>query len=87
LLACAAGLLLTSAALAGLHLVSARPPRVAEVIVLLLANLAATVLRFLLYRSWVFRARPASPAQARHATVTTLRPPRDTAAQPEGSDR
>jgi putative flippase GtrA len=87
LLAFAAGLLLTSGALAGLHLVSARPPRVAEVIVLLLANLAATALRFLLYRSWVFPARPVGPARARHATVTTLRPPLDTAAQPGGSDR
>jgi putative flippase GtrA len=87
LLAFAAGLLLTSGALAGLHLASARPPRVAEVIAALLANLAATALRFLLYRSWVFRARLMSPARARHATVTTLRRPLDTAAQPEGSDR
>jgi putative flippase GtrA len=87
LLAFAAGLLLTSGALAGLHLASARPPRVAEVIAALLANLAATALRFLLYRSWVFRARLVSPARARHATVTTLRRPLDTAAQPEGSDR
>jgi putative flippase GtrA len=87
LLAFAAGLLFTSGALAGLHLISARPPRSAEVIVLLVANLAATGLRFLLYRSWVFRARPASPAQARQATVTTLRPLLGTAARPEGADR
>ena len=87
LLAFAAGLVLTSGTLAGLHLVSARPPRVAEVIVLLLANLAATALRFLLYRSWVFPARPGGSARVRHATVTALRPPLDAAAQPEGSDR
>jgi putative flippase GtrA len=87
LLAFGAGLLLTSGALAGLHQVSARPPRAAEVSVLLLANLAATAIRFLLYRSWVFRARPARPARLVHATVTTLRPPLDAATRPEGSDR
>jgi putative flippase GtrA len=87
LLAFGAGLLLTSGALAGLHQVAARPPRVAEVTVLLVANLAATALRFLLYRCWVFPARFPGPARASHATVTTLRPSLDRAAQPEGSDR
>jgi putative flippase GtrA len=51
-----AGLLLTSGALAALHAVSARPGRGAEVAVLVGANLLATVLRFALYRSWVFGA-------------------------------
>jgi putative flippase GtrA len=87
LLAFGAGLLLTSGALAGLHQAAARPPRVAEVTVLLVANLAATALRFLLYRCWVFRARFPDPARASHATVTTLRPSLDRAAQPGGSDR
>lgn len=62
LLAFGAGLLLTSGALAGLHLAAARPGRAAEVTVLLTANLAATAVRFCLYRAWVFR-RP-RPAQA-----------------------
>jgi hypothetical protein len=72
---------------AGLHQVVLRPPRVTEVIVLLVANLAATAVRFLLYRSWVFRARPGPPGQVRRAVVTALHPPRTTTAQPEGSDR
>ena len=84
LLAFGAGLLLTAGALAGLHQVTTRPPRPAEVTVVLLAGLAATAIRFLLYRCWAFRARPASPV---HATVTTLRASRGSAAQPEGADR
>ncbi len=55
LLAFGAGLLLTSAALAALHALSARPGRTAEVAVLLAASLAATGVRFVLYQSWVFR--------------------------------
>jgi putative flippase GtrA len=54
LIAFAAGLALTSGALAGLHAISASPGLAWEVIVLVAANLAATILRFLLYRSWVF---------------------------------
>jgi putative flippase GtrA len=55
LLAFGAGLLLTSAALAALHALSARPGRTAEVAVLLAASLVATGVRFVLYQSWVFR--------------------------------
>jgi putative flippase GtrA len=62
LLAFGAGLLFTSGALAALHVVSARPGRGAEVIVLAGANLLATTLRFVLYRSWVFRARTSPPS-------------------------
>jgi putative flippase GtrA len=62
LLAFAAGLALTSAALAALHAVAPRPARAAEVTVLVLANLLATVVRFLIYRHWVFRQRHATPA-------------------------
>jgi putative flippase GtrA len=61
LLAFGAGLLLSSGALAALHAVSPRPGRAAEVAVLVIANLLATILRFVLYRSWVFRARTAPP--------------------------
>ncbi|ROS41496.1 bifunctional glycosyltransferase family 2/GtrA family protein [Amycolatopsis thermoflava] len=48
------GLALTSGSLALLH-AGAEPGRFAELVVLVLANLAATVLRFLLFRNWVFR--------------------------------
>ena len=54
LIAFGIGLALTSGALAALHVASPRPSRAAEVTVLVLANLVATVVRFGLYRSWVF---------------------------------
>jgi putative flippase GtrA len=54
LIAFGIGLALTSGGLAALHAGSSRPGRLAEVGVLVAANLAATVLRFVLYRSWVF---------------------------------
>jgi putative flippase GtrA len=72
LLAFGAGLLLTSGALAGLHLATARPGRAAEVTVLVIANLAATAVRFCLYRAWVFRH---------------LRPAQAALIHPEGTDR
>jgi len=55
LLAFGAGLLLTAAALAGLHAADPRPGRGLEVMVLVGASLLATILRFALYRNWVFR--------------------------------
>ncbi len=55
------GLLLTSGSLAALHAWS-QPSYAVELLVLVAANLAATLLRFLLLRRWVF-ARPA-PAPA-----------------------
>ncbi len=61
LIAFGVGLALTSGGLAVLHAASARPSRTTEVAVLILANLAATVVRFALYRRWVFRG-PARPA-------------------------
>jgi putative flippase GtrA len=48
------GLALTSGSLALVH-AGGEPGRFAELAVLVLANLAATVLRFLLFRNWVFR--------------------------------
>jgi putative flippase GtrA len=50
----ALGLLLTSGSLAILTAVSAHPARAVEVAVLVAANLAATALRFVLLRQWVF---------------------------------
>jgi putative flippase GtrA len=48
------GLGLTSGSLALLTVVTATPSRGVELSVLVLANLAATIVRFLLLRSWVF---------------------------------
>jgi len=62
LLAFGAGLALTSGALAALHAVAAHPARATEVTVLVLANLLATAIRFVIYRHWVFRRRRAAPA-------------------------
>ena len=54
------GLGLTSGSLLALHAVTATPARAAELTVLVLANLASTVLRFVLLRLWLFHRRPAS---------------------------
>jgi hypothetical protein len=48
------GLALTSGALGLLHAVDPVPHPGLELTVLVLANLAATVLRFVLLRGWVF---------------------------------
>jgi putative flippase GtrA len=54
LIAFGIGLALTSAALAALHASVAQPGRAAELTVLVAANLTATLVRFILYRGWVF---------------------------------
>ncbi len=54
------GLALTSGALDIQHAASPHAGRVAEVTVLVIANLLATVIRFGLYRGWVFRDRPSA---------------------------
>jgi putative flippase GtrA len=56
LLVFALGLALTSGSLALLHAATSRPARATEIAVLLVASAAATVLRFVLLRTWVFRA-------------------------------
>ena len=74
LIAFGVGLALTSGALAALHAASARPRRGAEVAVLVAANLVATVVRFALYRSWVFRgASTAAPPAARSQPAVLAR--------------
>ncbi|OKK18166.1 glycosyl transferase [Streptomyces sp. CB00455] len=57
------GLALTSGSLAALDAAAAAPAHSTELAVLITANLAATVLRFLLFRAWVFPERrgPAIP--------------------------
>ena len=81
LLTFAASLALTSGALAGLHAATASPGRGAEVAVLVAANLVATALRFLLYRTWVFGGpRP------QHAAATAAHlPATSPSIQPDGS--
>ena len=66
LIAFGVGLALTSSGLAVLHAVAAQPGRSAELAVLISANLAATAVRFGLYRSWVFRG-PARRPLPKHA--------------------
>ena len=50
------GLALTSGSLALLHAKAPSASRTLEAVVLIGANLAATVLRFVLLRTWVFRS-------------------------------
>jgi putative flippase GtrA len=64
LLAFAAGLVLTSGALSCLRLIAGAPGRAMEITVLVIANLVATALRFVLYRGWVFGAPARLPAPA-----------------------
>jgi putative flippase GtrA len=71
LIAFGAGLILTSGALAGLHAISASPGRAAEVTVLIVANLLATVLRFLMYRSWVFGNHSANRQHSHRNSIGT----------------
>jgi putative flippase GtrA len=56
------GLALTSGSLELLSVLDRTPHRALELTVLVAANLAATLLRFVLLRGWVFRARDPLPA-------------------------
>jgi putative flippase GtrA len=58
----ALALAVTSGSLLLLDALSAHPAHLTELIVLIAANLVATVLRFVLLRAWVFRARRVAPA-------------------------
>jgi putative flippase GtrA len=60
LLIFALGLALTSGALGLLSAVSSHPARLTEAAVLILANLLATALRFVLLREWVFHSKELS---------------------------
>jgi putative flippase GtrA len=60
------GLALTSGALAVLHAVSPTPAHSVELLLLVAANALATLLRFVLFRGWVFHTRP-TPAAPRPA--------------------
>jgi len=60
----AIGLALTSGSLALLDAISTHPAKRVELAVLVLANLLATAVRFLMLRIWVFRSRRGSHARA-----------------------
>lgn len=59
----AIGLALTSGSLAALGAAAAEPAHSTELAVLITANLAATVLRFLLFRAWVFPEPRGNPTK------------------------
>lgn len=61
----AIALAITSGSLAALHAIVAQPHQVLELSVLVVANLTATVARFVLLRGWVFHPRRPSPASRR----------------------
>ncbi|MCO7222420.1 glycosyltransferase [Klenkia sp. PcliD-1-E] len=74
LLVFALGLALTSGALGVLHATTTDPGTAVEVAVLVAANAAATVLRFLLLRHWVFRTpAAATPVPAVHPELESTR--------------
>ncbi|MER6392395.1 glycosyltransferase [Streptomyces sp. NPDC059382] len=60
------GLALTSGSLAALGAATTEPAHATELAVLITANLAATVLRFLLFRAWVFPERRGTSAKDDH---------------------
>ncbi|MFF9394760.1 glycosyltransferase [Streptomyces griseoluteus] len=84
LLVFAIGLALTSGSLAALNAATAGPAHSTEIAVLVVANLAATVLRFLLFRAWVFPDRrdpapvpaPAVPTALSEPTTISTGDPR-----------
>ncbi|NEA59477.1 bifunctional glycosyltransferase family 2/GtrA family protein [Streptomyces sp. SID13666] len=69
----AIGLALTSGSLAALQTANTRPSHGTELAVLIAANLAATVLRFLLFRAWVFPSG-AAPSDATPTPTPTPTP-------------
>ncbi|MFI2431791.1 glycosyltransferase [Streptomyces sp. NPDC018693] len=77
------GLTLTSGSLVALNAATDHPSRLTELAVLVVANLAATVMRFLLFRVWVFGDRretgaPTPPTPPSSPTPPTSVSPRPT---------
>jgi putative flippase GtrA len=79
LLVFAVGLSLTSGSLALLHQFTGTPGRLAELAVLVAANLAATVVRFVLLREWVFRLPQGYSRRVVPGSVQSASPPSTTA--------
>ncbi|MER6560775.1 bifunctional glycosyltransferase family 2/GtrA family protein [Streptomyces sp. NPDC001027] len=76
------GLALTSGSLVALNAATSDPAHLTELAVLVAANLAATVLRFLLFRVWVFSDR--RDAEDPATTTGTAAAPADDPAAPAG---
>jgi putative flippase GtrA len=66
----AIGLVVSTGALALLHTAAPNAGRVVELAALVVANLIATALRFLLFRAWVFRGTDSAAPHLVTATVT-----------------
>ncbi|WNO73645.1 bifunctional glycosyltransferase family 2/GtrA family protein [Streptomyces sp. AM8-1-1] len=79
----AIGLALTSGSLAALDAAAGDASHGTELAVLIAANLAATVLRFLLFRAWVFPDRRGAPARS-EASRTWAVPEPDEGPRPRG---
>jgi len=78
---------LTAGSLAALHALAPTAPRAAELTALVVANLAATVLRFVLLRGWVFRhADRTTPPVPADPTAASPGPADPTAASPVPAD-
>jgi putative flippase GtrA len=73
LIALGAALVITSASLAVLNVVAPGAPHAIEVAILVAANAAATLVRFLLLRLALDRSRPRGPATAQPGPVTAGR--------------
>ncbi|WP_327696313.1 bifunctional glycosyltransferase family 2/GtrA family protein [Streptomyces sp. NBC_00459] len=69
------GLALTSGSLAALSAATSDPGHSTELAVLIAANLAATVLRFLLFRAWVFPDQNGEPTFSSSSTVVASHTP------------
>jgi putative flippase GtrA len=69
LLVFAVGLVMTGGALAALQAVQPHPSRPLEASVLVAASLVATMVRFVLFRGWVFRAAPPRQPMSAPAAV------------------
>ncbi|MEU1532176.1 bifunctional glycosyltransferase family 2/GtrA family protein [Streptomyces fagopyri] len=69
------GLALTSGSLAALNAATSSPAHSTELAVLVAANLAATVLRFLLFRAWVFPDRHDGTGDGTSSTVVASHTP------------
>ena len=78
----AIGLTLTSSALWLLHATAADASRGVEVAVLVLANVIATLVRFLLFRSWVFPRRTPTPIPDSTTEPSPTASPRSVATDP-----
>ena len=71
-----AGLAATSGSLLALHAIADHASRATEAVVLVAASLVATVMRFFLYRGWVFRTLVSTPPSPQPDGVTPVTPAR-----------